>query len=52
MTFSMARSYIAGPGEMSISVLLNENPLLYPTGSAREWSVSARKVPYRAAHSK
>lgn len=45
----MARSYIAGPGEMSLPFLLDENPLLYRADSAGEQSIGAPKVSYRAA---
>ena len=51
MTFSMARSFTAGPGGMSIPFLLDENPTVLPVGSAGERSGGAQEVPYGAARS-
>src|SRR5262252_4173821 len=45
----MARSYIAGPGEMSISFMLDEKPTVVAGGSAGERSGGAQEVPYGAA---
>ena len=45
------RSHSAGPGELSISFLLDEKPTVVPGGSAGERSGGARKVLYGAAPS-
>lgn len=42
--FLYERSHIAGPWELSIPILLNKKPPAVLRGSARERSVSARKV--------